>query len=51
MIRIFNVNVRELLIGVLHARSVFFLVFVFWIFYLNSLIKIWNCGFQDAEKL
>jgi NADH:ubiquinone oxidoreductase subunit 4 (subunit M) len=29
MIRIFNVNVRELLIGVLHARSVFFLVFVF----------------------
>jgi hypothetical protein len=47
----FSIFSREYIVGGLHIISVSILVGGFWIFYLNSLTKIWNCDFQDAWKL
>jgi formate hydrogenlyase subunit 3/multisubunit Na+/H+ antiporter MnhD subunit len=46
-----NISVRELAVGGLHRFSIWLIVFVFWLLYLSSFIKIWNCDFQDAFSL
>lgn len=46
--RLRMVTARELIVAILHSARITFLVLIFWLFYLNSLIKIWNCDFQDA---
>lgn len=39
---------REYRVGIFHSLSISILFLIFWLFYLNSLMKIWNCDFHDA---
>lgn len=48
---IVNISLREFFIGWCHRARMILLVLMFWLFYLNSLYKIWNCDFQDANLL
>lgn len=45
------VFIREYMVGVRHVMLLLGLTLTFWLFYLNSLIKIQNCDFCDAGKL
>lgn len=48
---IINIFLRELFVGWFHRIRIVLLVLIFWLFYLNSLCKMWNCDFQDANLL
>lgn len=48
ILRTYLVRSRELIVVFAHASRILCLLGVFWLFYLGSLSKIWNCDFQDA---
>jgi hypothetical protein len=48
VLRRVNLFSREYAVAVLHWLITTLLVGLFWLFYLISLRKIWNCDFQDA---
>lgn len=45
------VFIREYIVGVSHVFLLLGITLIFWLFYLNSLIKIQNCDFCDAVRL